>query len=362
MTAPRIALALSGGGFRAVCFGLGCLRALHDRDLLRHVTVISGVSGGGLLAAFYAYGPEGFAEFDSTVVGQLRRGLQLEIAVRALRPDAAVRNLVGAARALALRGGNTQVLRTANRTTALRDALASRVFADRTMTDVTHPRMSTVVTATDLRTTNAVRFGSLRSSCSAYGIIQEPVAVAEAVAASAAYPLLLPAIERVYTFRRTADATPEPQAVLLTDGGVYDNLGLTVLQPDRSSEHTAHTYDVDYIISSDAGPGRLRPAMGHFMLFRLRRSFDTVHRRAQDGSRKRLHDAAASGLIKGFVQVYLGMDDSRLPVPVAGLIPFEEVRDYPTDFQAMADRHVETLALRGEQLTRTLLSHYCPDL
>ncbi len=59
------------------------------------------------------------------------------------------------------------------------DALVRRVFGDRTMADVTHPGLATVITATDLRTTKAVRFGSLRSSCSAYGIIQEPVRVAE---------------------------------------------------------------------------------------------------------------------------------------------------------------------------------------
>ncbi len=362
MTAPRIGLALSGGGFRAVCFGLGCLRALHDRDLLRRVTVISGVSGGGLLSALYAYGPEGFSEFDATVVDVLRRGLQLEIAARALRPDAAARNLLEAARAVVVRGGDEPVLGTANRTSALRDALARRVFGERTMADVVHPGMATVINATDLRTTKAVRFGSLRSSCSEYGIIQEPVRVAEAVAASAAYPLLLPAVERMFTFRRTGDAVPEPQAVLLTDGGVYDNLGLTVIEPGRSSEHTPHTYDVDYIVSCDAGPGQLHPATGHFMLFRLKRSFDTVHRRAQDASRKRLHEHAAAGLISGFVQAYLGMDDSHLPVPVADLVPFEKVRDYPTDFRAMGDHDIEALALRGEQLTRTLLSHYCPDL
>jgi predicted acylesterase/phospholipase RssA len=362
MKTPRIGLALSGGGFRAVCFGLGCLRALHDRDLLRHVAVISGVSGGGLLAALYAYGPEGFAEFDSMVVCQLRRGLQVEVAARALRPDAAARNLLRAARALAARGDGQPVLRTANRTTALRDALASRVFGDRTVTETTHPGTATVITATDLRTTNAVRFGSLRSSCSAYGVIQEPVAVAEAVAASAAYPLLLPAMERMYTFRRSPDAVPERHAVLLTDGGVYDNLGLTVIQPDRSSRHTPHAYDIDYIVSCDAGPGRLRPVVGHFMPFRLKRSFDTVHRRAQDAYRKRLHDAASAGLIGGFVQAYLGMDDAHLPVPVAGLVPLHEVRDYATDLRAMRDQDIEILALRGEQLTRTLLSHYCPDL
>ncbi|MHB1887443.1 MAG: patatin-like phospholipase family protein, partial [Acidimicrobiales bacterium] len=79
MTKPRIGLALSGGGFRAACFGLGCLRALHDQDLLRHTTVISGISGGSFLAAAYAYGPQDFDTFDALVVEQLRRGLQLEI-------------------------------------------------------------------------------------------------------------------------------------------------------------------------------------------------------------------------------------------------------------------------------------------
>ncbi len=219
-----------------------------------------------------------------------------------------------------MRGGDEPEVRTSNRTSALRDALARRVFGDRTMADVTHPGIATVITATDLRTTKAVRFGSLCSSCSEYGIIQEPVRVAEAVAASAAYPLLLPAVERVFTFRRSADAVPEVQAVLLTDGGVYDNLGLTVIEPGRSSAHTPHTYEVDYIVSCDAGRGQLRPATGHFTLFRLKRSFNTGHRRAQDASRKRLHDDVAAGLISGFVQAYLGMDDGHLPVPVADLV------------------------------------------
>jgi hypothetical protein len=103
MSTPRIGLAISGGGFRATCFGLGCLRALHDQDLLRHVGVISGISGGSVLTAFNAYGPAEFSEFDALVVDQLRRGLQLEIVTRALRPDAAVRNLAHATRAALMR-------------------------------------------------------------------------------------------------------------------------------------------------------------------------------------------------------------------------------------------------------------------
>jgi NTE family protein len=362
MTTRRIGLALSGGGFRATCFGLGCLRALHDQDLLRHVTVISGISGGSVLTALYAYGPSDFEQFDALVVEQLRRGLQMEILLRALRPDTAVRNVAHAARAAILRRRDEPVLRGANRTDALRDTLAARAFGDRLLDQVTHSGLATVITATDLRTSNAVRFGSLRSSCSVYGVIQEPVRIADAVAASGAFPLLLPAVERKYTFRRQPNDAPEQHSVLLTDGGIYDNLGLSVLESGRSALHTAHTYDVDYIVACDAGRGRLPLTAGHFVTSRLKRGFDVTYRRAQDASRGRLHEAAAGGLIKGFVHAYLGMPDERLPIPVADLIPAETVRHYPTNFRAMTEEDLEAISLRGEQLTRTLLAHYCPSL
>src|SRR5258707_15091818 len=94
MTTPRIGLAVSGGGFRATCFGLGCLRALHDQDLLRHVSVISGISGGSLIAALYAYGPPNFEAFDTQVTELLRKGLQGEVVRRVLSPGVLVLNAV----------------------------------------------------------------------------------------------------------------------------------------------------------------------------------------------------------------------------------------------------------------------------
>jgi predicted acylesterase/phospholipase RssA len=360
---PRIGVAVSGGGFRATAFGLGCLRALQDSGLLAKVSVISGISGGGLLAALYAYGPEDFAEFDAKAVDLLRRGLQAALIRRALGPRAAARNVIAAGRVfLPARPGTEPRLRSANRTDALRDELAHRAFGDRTLDRVTRPGLVTVITATDLRTSNAVRFGSLRSACSAYGTITEPVAVADAIAASAAFPLLLPAIERSYLFDRPEVPEPTRQVVLLTDGGIYDNLGLTVLEPGRSAHRTAHVYDVDYIIACDAGRGRLPLVAGHFAGTRLRRSFDTVHRRAQDAARGKLHDAAGSGQLEGFVHAYLGMPDERAPMPIADLVPVTKIRKYPTDFKAMADTDLQLITTRGEQLTRALIARYCPRL
>ena len=359
---PKIGLALSGGGFRATSFGLGCLRALHDRDLLKHVSVVSGISGGALLTALYSYGPSDFGEFDRLVVSGLERGLQFRTVAHALRPRAIAYNMINSVGGIVDRQRRWHLLRGGNRTNALRDTLASMFFGDKTLTQISHPGLATVITATDLRTSNAVRFGSVLSSCSALGTIQESVTVAEAVAASAAFPILLPAVDREYTFRRGPDGTPVRRVVSLSDGGIYDNLALSVLEPNRSLAYTPHVYDVDYIIAADAGRGALSERAPRFLVSRLRRSHDVVYRRAQDQVRGRLHDATQSDALRGFVHAYLGMRDTRWPIPVANYVPLERVRNEPTNFAAMPPQRIENVSLRGEQLTSALLAHYLPEL
>ncbi len=49
----KIGLALSGGGFRASLFHIGVLKRLAELDILRHVQVISTVSGGSILGMYY---------------------------------------------------------------------------------------------------------------------------------------------------------------------------------------------------------------------------------------------------------------------------------------------------------------------
>ena len=49
----RLGLGLSGGGFRASFFHIGILAQMADQGLLRHVEVISTVSGGSIIGALY---------------------------------------------------------------------------------------------------------------------------------------------------------------------------------------------------------------------------------------------------------------------------------------------------------------------
>jgi predicted acylesterase/phospholipase RssA len=49
----RIGLALSGGGFRASLFHLGVIRRLEELGIMEKVSLVSAVSGGSIIAAFY---------------------------------------------------------------------------------------------------------------------------------------------------------------------------------------------------------------------------------------------------------------------------------------------------------------------
>ncbi|MFI0487088.1 patatin-like phospholipase family protein [Actinomadura sp. 9N215] len=356
---PVIGLALSGGGFRATAFGLGAMRALHDCGLLARVRVVSGISGGSLLAAMWAYGPADFDEFDNEVTALVQQGLQREIAERALAPRRVINGIAGKIRAVP--GFPGRRLRTHARTEALVAALKARPFGSRDITDVTHPHLATVITATDLITTNAVRFGSQVSACSAIGRITGPIPVADAVAASAAFPILLPSLVRTYAFQdRYGHAASH--TVAMTDGGVYDNLGLSALQPGRSRAHTDHVYDLDYVFAIDAGRGRKSKHGAPYLLPRLARSFDITYNKTQDAARAQLNLAAQHGTIRGFLHAYLAMQDRNLPVPVADYVSREKVVNYPTNFRAVPAEDFHHLTIRGEQLTRVLLAHYCPEL
>ena len=88
-----VAVTLSGGGARASAFGFGVLSALQqaryhwngiDTTLLNATDVVSGVSGGSIIAAYFAaYGIEGLPGFEQAF---LRQNFQNSLISQALRP------------------------------------------------------------------------------------------------------------------------------------------------------------------------------------------------------------------------------------------------------------------------------------
>jgi NTE family protein len=385
--APKIGLALSGGGSRAIAFHLGCLRALDQLGLLDQIAVLSTVSGGSVIGACFHAHRGDFASFEAKIRALLVRGLAAPmrrklfsaLGIKVVAAFIAVglvalgvtlikalikivrlmtpRSLAAHFERIDLR---SPLHRFASRTSLLEAALDELLFKHASLTDLpAQPHL--VINATELRTGSAFRFGTKESGSWRWGKLHDnKVSVAHAVAASAAYPLFLPAFDETLIFEK--DGALQSNRVVLCDGGIYDNLGLGCLWPDRSRDVSLNVIPVDTIISCSAGYGLRQDPPSQFLFARMFSVFSTIFDRAQNASINRLHEAQRSGQIKKFLFPYLGQLDRQLPNPPANLVRREEAHAYPTDFNAMPDEWIERLSLRGEQLTYCLARAYIPDL
>jgi NTE family protein len=388
---PKIGLALSGGGARAIAFHLGCLRALHRLGLLDRVVVLSTVSGGSVIGAYFHAQVNvkggGFAAFEANIRTLLARGLArpmyrklfswLGVKVAAAFAMigivalgiALIKMLMKIARWIMPRALTAHfeqfeirspLHRFASRTTLLETVLNDLLFKEVSLNSLpSQPHL--VINATELRTGSAFRFGTKESGSWRWGKLhRNDASVAHAVAASAAYPLFLPAFDETLTFEK--DGALKASRVILTDGGIYDNLGLGCLWPDRSPDVSFNVIPVDTIICCSAGYGLRQEPPSQFFFARMLSVFSAVFDRSQNAAIHRLHEAKRAGLIRSFIFPYLGQQDRQLPNPPADLVRREDAHAYPTNFSAMPFEWIDRLSLRGEQLTLCLARAYIPDL
>lgn len=393
LSKKKIGLALSGGGARAMAFHLGCLKALHHRSLLDQVEVISTISGGSVIGAAYAYSNESFEEFEQRVREILRVGLFKKTVFRlaivkyfflslvTFATSGFVAILVSVFKAILsilsfalfswgkifrtkLTRFQSPLPRFYNRSDAFEGALNRLFFKNLTMTSPRKNNLDIVINATELKTGTAFRFGSRETGSSRYGYIEtnSKIKVSEAVASSACFPVLLPPFEKKYKFRNKFNRVSD-QRIHLIDGGVFDNLGITPLDPNRDPRYGTNSFKVDYIISCSAGEGVFGDKeIPYFWHERMIKSFDITFKRVHENSLQILLNYPRKKELKGVVFSYLGQVDKALPGPPNDLVPRDLVNKYPTDFFSMTDLDLELLSNRGEQLTRLLINRYCSEL
>ncbi|MEN8106699.1 MAG: patatin-like phospholipase family protein [Pseudomonadota bacterium] len=220
-------LGLSGGGFRAMLFHVGALRRLFEADALRDLSRITSVSGGSITAAQLAL------HWDTLTAhpGDLTRWKAL---VEAPLFEFAGKRLD----ALAIGAGWVRPRRGA--ADGVADAY-DKLFGGATLQSLpTDPRF--VILATNLGTGSLVRFAAKYTADQRVGRNQGlDIRLADAVAASSAFPpILSPKVIRLADQEALTDSFPGDQPPLqrkpwthrleLTDGGVYDNLGLQPLE------------------------------------------------------------------------------------------------------------------------------------
>lgn len=242
-----IGLAFSGGGTRAAAFAFGVLEQLAQtpsprsgrrRDLLDHVSIVSGVSGGSILASYY--GLKGRAALDD-----FRQQFLTQDVMAALQTNISLVNI-----GQALGGG----LNTDNR---LRDWLNAQLFHDATFGDlIARGRPIVLINATDIYSRTPFLFAPATFAAMCSDLTEYPVA--GAVAASAAVPgafapiiietfpgecgtPLPEPIERaannpgasplLHSFAKALQQarTGKVKYIKLLDGGLVDNYGLSGL-------------------------------------------------------------------------------------------------------------------------------------
>ena len=380
-----IGLALSGGGSRAVAFHLGTLRALEDLGLLDEVDVVSGVSGGSVMTGLLGYTEAPFADIDRDAVNFLRSGLvrsaltKLSSPARAVPllwnlfavvlPTLAIDFVTWIARYVAsvfpaLSPVTNAVSRRSwplrshySRTHVIADTIADLV-GTQDCDAPTRQGKSIIFNACELRTGTAFRMSNERFGTWRCGWAPaKGLSVADAVTASAAYPPFLPPFDWTLSFELKGKSAP--CRVVVTDGGVFDNLGVSVMEPGRNPQFSAISYNPDIIIASDAGAGQFTgETIPLSWPKRMTQVMSAVMRKVQDATKQRLYNHARGRRLDGFIYANLGQIDCRVPLKPANWIDREEVIRYPTDFSAMSVKDIRQLSGRGEAITRALVTQH----
>lgn len=216
-----IGLCLSGGGYRAMVFHIGSIMRLNEAGMLPKLARISSVSGGSITAGVLAL------NWDSmTFVNNVASNLQ-EKFVKPLRAMAS--ETIDAESIL---GG---IFLPGSIGDKIASAYDQHLFHKKTLQDITATGPRFIINATNMQSGVLWRFSRKEMRDYRVGSIPNPaVRLAVAVAASSAFPpVLSPVTLRVdpKSFAPpdgSEDLHREPftKKIMLSDGGVYDNLGL----------------------------------------------------------------------------------------------------------------------------------------
>jgi NTE family protein len=222
-----VGLALSGGGYRAMLFHVGALWRLGELGWLPKLQRVSSVSGGSITAGQLALR---WADLDFDAQGrpQNLQGVLVTPLRDLARQTIDVKAVLGGL-ALPFRHVSDQT----------QSHLRRHLFGTATLADLpANPRFT--FTSTDLNSGTLWRFSRAYMGDYQVGLVNEPnLPLVAAVTASAAFPPFLSPV-RLDLSDVTWSKVPDPPAahvtpwppdhLMLSDGGVYDNLGVQPLR------------------------------------------------------------------------------------------------------------------------------------
>jgi NTE family protein len=214
-----VALCLSGGGYRAMLFHAGAVWRLNELGYLPKLNRISSVSGGSITNGVLAMNWTKL-RFENGVASNLD-----ELFIRPIR-HLATKTIDKPA---VFKG----ILLPGTVSDRIADSYRNHLFSTRSLQDLPdEPRF--VFNATSMQTGALFRFSKPYMADYTVGLVPNPeVDLAIAVAASSAFPPILSPVEvdiNPDSWDQSANGPlhqpPYTTKAVLSDGGVYDNLGL----------------------------------------------------------------------------------------------------------------------------------------
>lgn len=347
----RIGLALSGGGFRATLFHLGVVRFLFDAGLLPRVHFIGGVSGGSILAMHVGlYWDQYLTTFDE-IAREVLAFCQRDVRNRVIR-----RWLFAYASII------PRLIYEHSRVHLLISEY-KHLFGNHTLNDL-HPSkginpkpriIAQSVSLTSGQPCGFGRSGYMWYEVDEHGFLRERevskitthLQIAFAVAASSAFPPMFPPVPITARLLQLQN-NDFPNAQYVTDGGVYDNLGI-----ERPLWYFEQKNELDAFIVSDAG-GTFDLTTSHYRsaLARNLRATDILMKRVGDlmyqwlSHRHKKHDFAYVGITEATDSIAPG----TLPPAVQ-----RRARGIRTDLDAFTDLEISTLIQHGYGVARKKL-------
>jgi NTE family protein len=273
---PGTGLCLSGGGYRAMVFHVGVLWRLYEAGRLKPLKRISSVSGGSISSAVLALSWSNLS-FDPAK-------LEADFVPQVVEP---VRKLAGhTLDANAVLGGIFLPGTIADRVAA---SYRKHLLGDATLQSLPdEPRF--IINATSVQSGALWRFSKPYMGDYRVGRVMQPtLPLATAVAASSAFPPVLSPVtieldptSLMPSSGEDLQKDPYDSRVVLTDGGVYDNLGLetvwkrydTVLvsdgggkmqpEPEPHADWARHAYRVLDLVDNQVRSLRKRQVVGAY--------------------------------------------------------------------------------------------------
>lgn len=343
----QIGLCLSGGGYRAMVFHVGALWRLHETGILAKVGRISSVSGGSITNGVLAMN---WAKIAATT----DRGAFVEHLANPVRKLA--RETIDRG---AIFGGMFLPGTIADRVAA---SYREYLFGDRTLQDIPDaPRF--VFNATNVQSGVLWRFSKPYMGDYRVGLVKRPtVDLGTVVAASSAFPPVLSPTKLEldpdsFTPGSGQDLQREPytEEVVLSDGGVYDNLGL----------ETAWKRCKTLLVSDAGGQMQPEPSPKEDWAQHSIRVLDVIDNQVR-GLRKRQLVAAYQR--KERLGTYWGIRTDIADYQLADALPFPyekslELANTKTRLKAMGEGLQERLINWGYAVCDAALrKHYRPDL